>query len=195
MSFRRLLAAMLAVLLLVAAGCGDDGGEDDGATGTPSADEGDDPTEDPGENGGSDGSDEEGDPEPSSGSGDAGSMVLGEETIAFDSSRCHLEEQEAAAGGGTIELTGQAFGTNADGEEVMIDVTRFSEESMFAGDDISVLIGDPMSEDATSLSSMAEPAGTVSLDGSTLSASDLVLEDLENIEEQTTVTLSFEIQC
>ena len=175
----RSTTSMIALVLLLSAGCGDDGTGDDGATS---------PTTSPapapedgtarGENG------------PAAGGGSAGTLTLGDETIAFDSARCFLEEQEAAAGGGTIEFVGQAFGTNAAGENVSIDVSRFSGESMFAGDDVSVVIGDPRAGGARSLGS-SSPTGTVSLDGSVLSASSITFRDDQAAE----VTASFVINC
>ncbi len=102
-----------------------------------------------------------------------------------------LEEQEAAAGGGTIELSGQASGTNAAGDEVLIDFVRFSSDSDFAGDDVSVSTGDPGSADATELLGNAE-IGAVSLDGSTLSATGFEVSDTEG---GGVVVISFEIAC
>src|SRR3546814_6380464 len=60
-------------------------------------------------------------------SGGAGSLTLDGETIELES-RCFLEEQVSA--GMTMEYTAQGMGTNADGDDVMLDITRFA-----AGDD------------------------------------------------------------
>jgi hypothetical protein len=123
-------------------------------------------------------------------SGTAGTLTLDGETITFDSSLCYLEEQDAAAGGGTIEFVGQAFGTNSAGEEVTIDVSRFSEESQFAGDDVSIVIGDPFSADALEYRS-SSPTGTVTVDGGTMRATSVSFLDGESNE----VVGSFQFNC
>ena len=128
---------------------------------------------------------------PGAGGGNGGSLVLGDETITFDSARCFLQEQEAAAGGGKILFVAQAFGTNADGEPVSIDVSRYDEDSDFTGDDILVDIGDPFSDDAVSWSSRPD-LGTVTVDGSRLSADGLPFQSFDIGAE---ATGSFEINC
>ena len=120
-----------------------------------------------------------------------GTLELGAETITFERARCFLEEQDAAAGGGKILFTAQAFGTNAAGDEVVIDVSRYDEDSQFAGDDIIVDIGDPFSDTAVSLNAVTD-IGTVSVDGSTLSASGLTFTNFDDFSEQPG---SFEINC
>lgn len=118
-------------------------------------------------------------------------LVLGDETITFDSARCFLEEQDAAAGGGKILFVAQAFGTNAAGDELVIDVSRYDEDSQFEGDDIIIDIGDIFSEDAVSLGG-GGPIGTVTVDGSNLSADDLTFNNFDDFSEHTG---SFEINC
>lgn len=164
----------LAILLLalVGAACGDD----DATPGTTAAPGG---QTDSGSNGDT--------PAPSA---TGGFLVLDGETIEFDSARCFLEEQEAAAGGGSILATGQGFGTDAEGVEVMIDFTRFSEESMFAGDDLSVTIGDPFSADAMSLFGSVD-LGAVSIEGNTLRGDGFTLIGDGGVEH----TASFELNC
>lgn len=195
MRTRQLTALAVAALLVIAAGCGDDSDDgdatsdttsaaddsdgsgestDDAATDTTASDEGEMTEDEGGESTG----------------GGSGTVTLDGEAITVDSTRCFLEEQEAAAGGGTIEMVAQAFGTDAAGAEVSIDFSRYSEESQFAGDDVSVAVGDPFAEDSVSLSGN-EPAGTVSLDGNVLSTTDfpLIGGDFEE------ATISFEISC
>ena len=123
------------------------------------------------------------------GSGGGGELVLGDEVIPFDSARCYLQDQTAA--GQEIELTGQAFGTNATGDAVSIDFTRWAPSSDFSGDDISVVVGDPRSGDAASLGARLDIGG-VSLAGSTLSASNV---ELTSSDGSATITASFEINC
>ena len=129
-------------------------------------------------------------PAPSSGAG-GGELVIGDETITFDRARCFLQEQDAAGGGGKILFTAQAFGTNAAGDPITLDVSRYDEDSQFTGDDIILDIGDPFSDDAVSLASSAD-LGTVSVDGSTLSAGDLTFVNFDDFSEQNG---SFEINC
>lgn len=121
----------------------------------------------------------------------AGTLTLGDETITFDSSRCFLEEQDAAAGGGKILFVVQAYGTNANGDELVIDVSRYDEDSQFSGDDVSVDIGDPFSDTAVSWDS-TEEIGTVTIDGSTVSADDLTFQNYDDFSE---LPGSFSITC
>lgn len=126
-----------------------------------------------------------------SGGASGGTLVLGDETIALDSARCFLEEQDAAAGGGKILFVAQAYGTNAAGDELVLDVSRYDEDSQFAGDDIIVDIGDPFSDDAVSMGAGGE-VGTVTVDGSNVSAGDLTFLDFDDATERNG---SFEINC
>lgn len=174
MSAKRWTAVLFAGALVMAA-CGDDGGG--GAMDGPDASESSEPGGEPAG-------------DPVSGGG-GGTLVLGDETITLDQSLCHLEEQEAAAGGGTIELTAQGQGTDAAGEEVSVDFTRFSTESQFEGDDVSVVIGDFTAGIGTELTASLE-TGTVERDGNTLGATDIALMDLDDGSE---TTASFQIDC
>jgi len=130
------------------------------------------------------------DARPPAGDG-GGTLVLGEETISFDNTRCFLQEQDAAAGGGKILFVAQAFGTNADGDELLIDVSRYDEDSRFAGDDIVVDIGDPFSAEAVSWRANAE-LGTIQVDGSTVSADGLTFVNFDDFSE---MPGSFRISC
>ena len=178
-----LIAALLLSLGLAACG-GDDAdttaAADDAST--PQDDAPDDSTDDADDGGGADDA-------PTSGGGDAGTLVLGDETITLDSARCFLEEQDAAGGGGKILFVGQAFGTNAAGEELVLDVSRFDEDSQFTGDDIIVDIGDW--ETGTSWQAGAD-LGTVQLSGNTMSADGLTFTNWDDMSE---MTGSFEINC
>lgn len=179
-----MLAATTLAGSLLLAGCGDD--DDDVATTDPV----DEVTDDDADDGGGEATEGGGDePAASGGSGGGGTLVFDGEEIALDSARCFLEEQEAAAGGGSIEFVAQGSGTNAAGEEVLLDVSRYSEESMFAGDDVTVDIGPLM--DSVGYSGK-EPAGTVSVDGDVVSAEGFTLLDDAATSE---VTVSFTISC
>lgn len=177
----RLVAAVAVSSVLLLTGCGDDDdgtAVDDVDTGTVE-DEGSD-TGDPG--------DEEGDAAPAGGGG-TGSLVLDGEEIELGPGLCFLEEQPSAGGGGSILATAQAQGTDAAGEEVRIDFTRYSEDSQFAGDDVSVDVG-PLGGSVGYSGSEAE--GTVSVDGSVVSATDFPLMNSEDLSE---ITASFTINC
>lgn len=172
---RKAAIALLAVGALLVGACGDDGGDASEEANGDASEEATDGLVD-------------GDDAGQAASGGGGSLTLDGETISFDGSRCFLEEQESA--GQTIELTGQGFGTNADGEQVSIDVTRFAEDSALPGDSIDVTVGDPASPDSTSFGTIAE-VGTVELDGSTLRAEGVELQT----DDLTTVAASFEVVC
>lgn len=125
------------------------------------------------------------------GGGSAGFVTIGDETIEFDSARCYLQAQDAAAGGGQILLTGQGFGTNAAGDAISLDFSRYSADSQFAGDDISVGIGDPFSDSHQELLAHVDLGG-VDLTGSTLSASGLTFKNTDDGSESTG---AFELNC
>lgn len=120
--------------------------------------------------------------------GGGGTLTLAGETIDLGSGRCYLQEQEAA--GQKILLTGQASGTNANGDDVMVDFTRYDESSQFAGDDVSITVGDFRSGDAVSWSGRYD-SGTVERSGDTLSVSDVEVRN----EQFETAPMSFEINC
>ncbi|MCZ7527741.1 MAG: hypothetical protein M5U14_15990 [Acidimicrobiia bacterium] len=185
-AMRTVAAGALALVLVGACGGDDDegastpqdaveatdGGEaDDDATENDSADDGSDAAQPPGSGG--------------------GTLDLGGEAISLTGSRCYLEEQDAAAGGGKILFVVQGTGTDAAGDEVLIDVSRYDDESQFAGDAIDITVGDPMSGEAAGYSTIA-PTGTVTLDGSTASADAVTLVDDADGSE---VAVSFEISC
>jgi hypothetical protein len=180
-------AGVIAVVLLGGASCGDD----EGGAAPPPADQG------AGDTAGDDAHAEPSDSEdeapsaPSGGGGGGGVLTLGSETIELDRARCFLEEQPAAGGGGSIELTGQGMGTNAAGDEVVVDFTRYSDDSMFAGDDVTIDVGDPRSDDFRSFGASLD-TGTVSLDGNVLSASDIPFTDWDDGSE---MVGSFRIEC
>lgn len=184
---------MIVAVALVAASCGGD--DDDGASSpavpVEAADSSDDSSDESDASAEGDASGESDSAPPATGGGDAGSVVLGDETVAFDSARCFLQEQDAAAGGGKILFVVQAFGTDANGDELMIDVSRFDEDSQFTGDDISVVIGDPFSGSAVSWSASAD-LGTVQIDGSTVSADGLTFQNFDDFAE---LAGSFSINC
>jgi hypothetical protein len=136
-------------------------------------------------------SDGEGPSAPSGGGGGGGVLTLGSETIELDRVGCFLEEQPSAGGGGSIELTGQGMGTNAAGDDVVVDFTRYSDDSMFAGDDVTIDIGDPRSDDLVSFGASLD-MGTVTLAGNVLSASDI---PVNNRDDGSEVVASFRIEC
>ncbi len=179
-----------AVVLALLAGCGDS--DDDGAPTTgaavESAVDGSPDAERPDTEGADtevDGSDGD------TTAGGSGSLVLDGDTIELTQVRCHLEAQDAAAGGGRILFVGQGRGVDADGEDVLLDVSRYDEESQFEGDMITLDIGDFTSEDAVNLTSTS-PIGTVTVDGGSMRADDLEFEDYVQGGQR---TASFELTC
>lgn len=123
-----------------------------------------------------------------SGSG-GGTLVLADETVTLTSSNCYLKSQTAA--GEDIELTAQASGTNAAGDDVTVDFTRYAESSSFAGDDITVHAGALGASDATDLAGRLD-RGAVDRSGDTFSVEDAEMSDQATGE---TTTISFEIEC
>lgn len=174
-SIWRAVAAGAAALLLLGA-CGDDG---DAGSGDPTD------SEDTGTGDGGGGGESTG-----GGGTGSGTLVIDGETIEL-SARCFLESQPSAGGGGNILFNAQGEGTNAAGEDVLLDVSRYDEESQFAGDDISIDIGDVFSGEAVSIGGLTD-AGAITVDGSTLSAED---QPLLNTDDGSTSTVSFELNC
>ena len=183
----RRTVALAAVAGLVMAGCGDDGEPTASNAPTVAGDE------TPGSEAGGSGGDE-GDTGQDQGSGaspGSGSIVLDGETISLDDVRCFLEPQPAAAGGGNILFVVQGEGENPQGEAVMIDISRYDDDSTFAGDLVDIYVGDYMAGDALELSAMT-PAGSVELVGSTATAEGLIVED---VESGSSTSVSFSIDC
>lgn len=179
----RTIATAAAVALLVA-GCGDDGGDDAAPSEEPTQESDSDATDD--------GATGAADPGDSGGSGGGrGTVVLDGEAIELATVRCFLESQPAAAGGGNILFVVQGEGANADGEPVMVDISRYDDESMFAADVVDLYIGDVTTGEAIEISASV-PTGTVTLEGSNVRADDLAAEDFEALTEH---TVSVEIDC
>lgn len=127
-----------------------------------------------------------------SGGSGSGTLTLDGESIALTSVRCFLEPQDSAGGGGQILFTGQGTGANGAGDDVLIDVSRYDEASMFAGDSVSMTVGDPTSPDSTTYDVSGEQDAIV-VDGSTLSGDAITLDDPEG--GGTGPTVSFQLNC
>lgn len=183
-----MLVALAALVLIVGAACGDDDGDDAGGdTAAPTdqvsdTDDMDDPDDSP---------DADAEAAPTGGGGGGGGeLVFGDETIELDRALCFLQEQPVAGSDGTILLTAQGHGTNAAGDGVVVDFTRYDEESMFTGDDVSVDIGDPRTDDFQGYGTSLD-LESVNRDGNVLSATDVVLVGDMGDE----VVGSFRIEC
>lgn len=125
-----------------------------------------------------------------SASGGDGTISLGDTTISV-STLCHLKEQPAAAGGGKILFVVQANGVTAEGEEVFVDISRYDEDSMFAGDSIDLIIGDFRAEDHMNYSTMGADGG-LTLQGSTLTVNGVEL-NADDLSE--TIVFSAQLSC
>jgi hypothetical protein len=177
---RGVLIGAMALFLLVAAACGGTGGPVESVpASTPNPTNGDSqPT---------DGSQ----PTAANPSGSAGTLTLGEQVIELTRARCFLEEQDAAAGGGKILFTAQGFGALPDGTELVLDVSRYDEQSQFTGDAVDVGVGDPRGANFYSWEVIAE-LGTVEQVGSTLRADGLTLRHSEDDSE---IEGAFDVNC
>lgn len=194
--FARILAAV-SVAALFAVGCGSDEDPEGSAPSAPaesaeSADDNEVTDAEAGDSGQPDETDAGEVPDVPT-AGGSGTLDLDGETIELSSVQCHLESQPAAAGGGNILFVVQGQGQNADGEPLLIDISRYDEASMFAGDRVTIELGEitASNDDLASLAATG-PAGTVTLEGSTARADGLQVEDLGL---GMSMTASFEITC
>ena len=107
-------------------------------------------------------------------SGSGGTLVFAGAAIALDSAECFLEEQDAA-GGGKILFAAQALAIAAGGDGIVLDVSRYDEDSQFTGDHVKIDIipgvGDPEIPNGTPdrFSSIGD-IGTVTLDDSSVAS-------------------------
>jgi len=119
----------------------------------------------------------------------AGAMILGGEEIAI-SLRCFFEEQPRAGLGGVFTHSAQGRGTNAEGEPVVLDLTRARAEDGTVGDDINVDIGDPFGDDMVSLRAVG-PEGLIQFGEASASADDVEVSQFG----AEPVSLSFDLAC
>lgn len=187
MKLRRLIVP-IALVALVAAACGDDSGSS--TQSTPAASESETGGNTPAPSG-------DNTPAPSAddtpaASATGGTLTLGDETITLDSARCYLEEQDAF-GGGKILANAQGFGTNAAGEEVMLDFTRFDEDTDFTGDDIVVNVGDFMTGNSVEYHVTLD-LDSVSIDGRNVSADGFTLTSFD-MDSPSALESSFALSC
>ena len=136
---------LLVAFAFVVAACGDDDSSSDDGGDEPQSEDtasGDAETDD--------GESDEGDPGDASegeSAGGASSVTFDGEEIALDALGCYSEEQEVA--GSIMTLTAQASGTNAAGENVIVDFTRFAPGGTVSeSDDILIDIG-PLTDSRT----------------------------------------------
>ena len=123
--------------------------------------------------------------------GTSGTLTLDGAAIELTGVRCYLEPQNAAAGGGKILFTGQGVGKDTTGADVRLDVSHYDADSQFAGDDITVNIGEITNPDSYGLQGSDSP-DVISKDGSTISAQDV---ELNKDDRSETKTVSFELHC
>jgi hypothetical protein len=184
-TLRVVLLALATLALFAGAACGDDG---DG-TSAPAPVDGDSDADDgTAEDGPTD--EGSGDAPTGGGGGGGGSLIFGDETITLDRALCYLQEQPVAGSEGTIELTAQGHGTNAAGESVVVDFTRFGEDSLFAGDDITIDIGDPRGDDFMEYGAVLDIGGVL-VDGTVVTATDVPFAG----DDGTQIVGSFRIEC
>jgi len=117
-----------------------------------------------------------------------GTLTMDGETIDLASTLCYLEQQPDV-NGGTLDFDAQGSGTNAAGEAVHLDVTRYAADTSSPGDLVVVDIG-PFENIVEYVARL--DLNTVSLDGNVVSVTDAVLHALE---QQAEATVSFEIMC
>jgi len=160
MRSRRVLVLLIAfVIVIAAAACGDDSGSSsDGAGDGVSTETG---------AGGSQATSEatsEATSGGGTGGGGASTLTFDDEEVALSSRGCYDEEQDVA--GSIITLTAQASGTNAAGEDVTVDFTRYAAGGTVGeGDDITIDVG-PLGASTTYHANL--PIDTATVEGGVL---------------------------
>jgi hypothetical protein len=185
------LLGLLGVFVILAAACGDDSDSSSGGSGDDA------PNEDAGSGGeatddgslGSDSNDGASEDVPAVGSGGgASSLMFDGEEIALDARGCFAERQEVA--GSIITLSAQASGTNAAGEGIIVDFTRFAPGGTVAeGDDILIDIG-PLGETRTYQANL--PFESVPIDSGVLTVAETMFTSFDGLSD---VTVSVLIAC
>jgi hypothetical protein len=182
------LVLLLAFAFVVAA-CGDDDSSSDDGDDEPQSEE-----TAAGEAESDDGESDESDPEESSDGEAAGgdsSLTFGDEEIALNAFGCFAEEQEAA--GSIITFTAQAEGTNAAGEEVRVDFTRFAPGGTVSeADDVSIDVG-PLGESVEYRASL--PFESVPVDNGVVTVSETTFTNFGDDGGVSEVTTSIIIVC
>lgn len=119
------------------------------------------------------------------GSTATGTLSIDGESIEVASVGCSIDEPPSSE----IDATAVLSGTNAAGLNISLTFTRFNDTSLFAGDSVRILFGDRGTgrEFITTLE-----GGGVSIDGSTVSATDVTLEAFGPTE---TASATFELNC
>lgn len=192
MPSKRLLALLFVFVFVIAAACGDDSDSSSNGGGDDTSSEIDPGSGDEATDTGSDddGSDEGGSEEVSRGEpgGGASTLTFDGEEIALNARGCYAERQEVA--GSIITLTAQASGTNAAGEDVIVDFTRFAPGGTVGeSDDILIDIG-PLG--ATTTYQAALPFESIPVDGGVLTVAETAFSSFDDGSE---VTASVLIVC
>jgi hypothetical protein len=173
---RSRVAGVLVAMLLIVGACGgdDDDGADDGDASTEDA-AGDDST---GAIGGS----------------ASGTATFGDEELSIDIVRCYFEEQPRAGLGGVFTHTAQASGTNSEGVEIVIDMSRARGEDGVVSDDISYDVGDPFDQENFVGWGGGGPEGTLEFgdDSASGTSVEMMTFDVDGAEP---TTLTFDFSC
>jgi hypothetical protein len=181
---KNFLVLLLAFAFVVVA-CGDDDSSSD--------DGGDEPQSETTEGGESETDDAASDESDSSdvSAGGASSVTLDGEEIALDALGCYSEEQEVA--GSIITLTAQASGTNAAGENVIVDFTRFAPGGTVSeSDDMLIDIG-PLGESTNYRANL--PYNSVEVVDGVLTVSETTFTSFGDDGTQVEATASVAIVC
>jgi hypothetical protein len=187
---RSSIAGVLVAMLLIVGACG---GDDDDSADDDSADDSDASTGDAADNTqpSDDGND---DSTGGAGGGASGTATFGDEELSIDIVRCFFEEQPRAGLGGVFTHTAQASGTNSDGVEIVIDMSRARGEDNVVSDDISYDVGDPFDQETFVGWGGGGPEGTLEFGDNSASGTNVEMTTYD-VDGAEPTPLTFNFSC
>ncbi len=183
---RSTVTGVLVAILLIVGACGgdDDDSADDSVASTGDAADNEQASED----------DANGDSPGAVGAGASGTATFGDEELSIDIVRCYFEEQPRAGLGGVFTHTAQASGTNSDGVEIVIDMSRARGDDDVVSDDISYDVGDPFDQENFVGWGGGGPEGTLDFGDNSASGTNVEMMTFD-VDGAEPMALTFNFSC
>jgi len=188
---RSSIAGVLVAMLLIVGACG---GDDDDSADDVSADDGGASTGDAADNTQPPEDDGNDDSTGAAGGAASGTATFGDEELSIDIVRCYFEEQPRAGLGGVFTHTAQASGTNSDGVEIVIDMSRARGEDDVVSDDISYDVGDPFDQETFVGWGGGGPEGTLEFGDNSASGTNVEMTTFD-VDGAEPTPLTFNFSC